>query len=143
MLTNLRIANTTFALSAAGVCGASTLISVALSAPLQYGPAGGSFVTLVTNSTSNVPLHVEHRSVFTDILGTSQVGTHVMYLASNAQAFGGSAPQALGVVLLLSGQAAAIPLEHVVGSALQIVIMVASNPASATVVSGSVQVWRV
>ena len=142
-LTNLRLTTTTFALSAAGVCGASAVVSVALSAPLQMGMGGGKFLTVFTQTTSTVPLHIEHRAMFTDVLGTSQVVPHTLYLASNPQTYGGSAAYPQSLLLFPSGVGGTIPVDQFAGSALHIVVMVASNPASATVVSGSVTLWRV
>ena len=144
MPANTLLSSVLFSLSAAGVCGASLVaLSVPLSAPGGDSERQGRYAILVTNDTSNVPLHVEPRVVFTDIRGVSTVVAHTLFLASNAQSFGGSAAQAMSLVLLLSGQDALVPLEVLAGSALQVVLMVASNPASATVVSGMAQLWRV
>lgn len=140
--TNVRLATGTFALSAAGVCGASvTALSVALSAPLQGGAA--RYIVLLTQTTSTVPLHVEPRFVFTDLLGVCNVAPHTLYLQSNAYTYGGSAVQVGGLMLLPSGQGGTLALDYCVGSSLQIVILAASTPASATVVSGSITLWRV
>ena len=144
MPTNQRLANALFTLSAEGVCGASLMVvSFALSAPGGDSERQGRYALTLTNMTSTVPLHVQPRIVFTDAQGTSTTVVQTLVLASNAQAYGGSAPQAHGLALLLSGQSVLLPLEGVVGSALQIWIMAASNPASSVYVSGAAALWRV
>ena len=141
-LTNARLARVAYSLSAAGVCGASVVVSVALSAPNDFAPPQGRLTVLLTNLTSNVPLHVEGRVAFTDIEETSTVVALPVAFVSTTQAYGGSAHELKTLVLLLSGQDAAIPFTGVAGSAFHVAIMTASNPASATVVSGHVTVWR-
>lgn len=144
MPTNTLLANVTYSFSAVGGSGTSVIAaSVALSAPGDDYRRQGRYAIVVTNNTSNVPLHIEPRVVFTNVLGVSTVVPHTLYLASNAQTFGGSAAQVQSLVLLLSGQNALVPLEVLAGSALQVVIMAASNPTATAAISGVVQIWRI
>lgn len=144
MPTNTLLANVTYSFSAVGGSGASVLAaSVVLSAPGGDGQRQGRYAVMVTNNTTNAPLHVEPRVVFTDVTGVSVVVPHTLYLASNSQPYGGSAAQAQSLILFLSGQNALIPLEVLAGSALQIVLLAASNTSATAAISGVVQVWRV
>ena len=144
MPANQLLSSVMYSLSAAGVCGASLIVlSMPLSAPGGDTTRQGRFALLITNETSDVPLHVAPRVVFTDLRGVSTIVPHTLYLVSNPQAYGGSAAQPVGLILLASGQDALLPLEVLAGSALQIVLMPASNVASATVVSGAVALWGV
>lgn len=144
-LTNLPIGVSAYSLSAAGVCGFSTLVSFALSSPDNAFPAGGRHTLIVTNEGTTVPLHIEARSIVKNHLGSDVAVPIGIALLSNTQPFGSaqSAAQVQPLVMLLSGQDACIPLEGVVGNTLQIAVMPASNPTSATVVCGIVAVWRV
>ena len=143
MPTNTLLANVTYSFSAVGGSGASVLAaSVVLSAPGGDNQRQGRYAVIVTNNTSHAPLHVEPRVVFTTPGGVSTVIPHTLYLASNSQTYGGSAVQAQSLILLFSAQNALIPLEVLAGSALQIVVMAASNTSATAAISGAVQVWR-
>jgi len=142
-LTNARLVRAAYSLSAAGVCGASVVVSIALSAPEALAHGQGRLTVLVTNLTSTVPLHVEGRCVWNDLEETSTVVALPVAFVSTTQAYGGSAHELKTLVLLLSGQDAAIPFVGVVGSAFHVAIMTASTPASATVVSGHLAAFRI
>lgn len=142
MLTNARRLLSFYTLSHEGVCGASVVVSFALSSPAGLTPPQGRFVLCMTNATSNVPLHIEPRLIWTDPAGTEQSTPLAVDMTSNTQTFGGSAHQIRSLVLLLSGQNAALQLQGVAGSALRIAIMAASNPASAAVVSGVAAIYQ-
>ena len=142
MLTNTQRLLAFYTLSHEGACGASVIVSFALSSPAGMMPPQGRFMLCLTNQTSNVPLHLEPRLVWADPDGTEQSTPLAMDLISNTQTFGGSAHQIRSLVLLLSGQNAALPLQGVAGSALRIAIMAASNPASAAVVSGVAAIYQ-
>ena len=143
MPTNTLLANVLYSFSAVGGSGASVVAaSVVLSAPGGDSQRQGRYAVLVTNNTSQAPLHLEPRVVCTDVQGVSTVVRHTMFLVSTTQSFGGSAAQAQSLILLLSGQGAAIPLEVLAGSALQIVLLAASNTSATAAISGICQVWR-
>jgi len=143
MPTNARMANVLYSFSAAGGSGTSVLAaSVVLSAPGNDNERHGRYAVMVTNNTSNAPLHVEPRVVFTDVSGVSTAVPHFVDIVSNAQTFGGSAAMMRSLALLLSGQAGLIPLDFVAGSALQIILLAASNTSATLAISGSVAVWR-
>lgn len=144
MPTNTLLANVLYSFSAVGGSGASLVAaSVVLSAPGGDGQRQGRYAVLITNNTSQAPLHLEPRVVCTDVQGVSTVIRHTMFLVSTTQSFGGSAAQAQSLILLLSGQGASIPLEVLAGSALQIVLLAASNTSATAAISGICQVWRV
>ena len=144
MPTNTLLANALYSFSAVGGSGASVLAaSVVFSAPGGDNARQGRYAVLVTNNTSHAPLHIETRVVFTDVQGISTVVPHTLFLVSNTQSFGGSAAQAQSLILLLSGQDALVPLEVVAGSALQIILLAASNTSATAAISGVVQVWKI
>ena len=144
MPANVLLSNALWSFSATGGSGTSLVVmSVLTSAPGGDSERQGRYTVFITNNNSTAPLHVQANAVFTNIQGTSTVVPHTLFLVSNAQTFGGSAAQIQGLVLLLSGQGAAIPLEVLGGSALQIVLLAASNTTSTQAISGAVAVWRV
>lgn len=144
MATNVKVGVSAYNLSAAGTCGFSALVSFTFSAPDNFYEAGGKHTVVLTQSTSNVPLHLEVRALIDDLVSTFYVPVAVGLL-SNTQPFGSaqSAVQIQTLMMLLSGQDAVIPFEGVIGKGLQIAIMPASDVASATVVSGICGLWRV
>jgi hypothetical protein len=143
-MANTLLANAMYTLSAEGVCGASLMaVSFALSSPGGDYARQGRYVVTLTNDATVAPLHVQPRVVFTNRMGTSTTVVHTLFLASNTQAYGGSAPQAFGIVLVPSGQTLALPIEVVAGSVLQVWLMCASNPASSVYISGAAALWRV
>lgn len=142
--TNARLVNLAWSFSAAGYCGFSSLIaSVTLSSPGGMGPLNGRHVIIVEQQTANAPIHLEARSVFTNISSVETEVEFIQYLASNSQDYGGSAVQPQGKLLLASGQNIAIALEAFVGSAMRVYAFAASNTASATLHSGNISIWRV
>ena len=144
MPTNALLANVLYSFSAAGGSGTSVLAaSVVLSAPGGDIQRQGRYAVVVTNNNGTAPLHIEPRVVCTDIQGISTVIPHTIALASNAQAYGGSAMQARSLFLLLSGQNAVLPLEVFAGSALQVIVLAASNTTATAAISGICQVWRI
>ena len=146
-LTNTILANEPYTLSHEGetyASGAETVVSVPVSSPAGNSPGQGRLTLIITNETSNVPLHVEMRTVVTDNNGVQHTVPLILSLFSNAQVFGvnESAVQVQGLIVLLSGQGMAIPLEGFVGSAVQVGIGAASDAASADVVCGLFQLWQ-
>lgn len=128
MLTNVRLANESFALASGAACGLSAVVSVVLSAPADFAYPQGRFTLCVHNPTDNQSLDIEPRITFTDVEGNEQtVPLGPLF----------SAP---AVISLASGVDAAIPLEGVVGSALVLAILAGVILTSA--VSGAASVWR-
>jgi hypothetical protein len=141
--TNVQVGMSAYSLSAAGTCGFSALVSFAVSAPDNNFNGGGKHTLVVTNETSDVPLHIQVRAEINDTVSTIYVPV-TLALLSNTQPFGSaqSAVQVNTLMMMLSGVDAIIPLEGIVGKSVQVAVMPASNPASATVVCGIVAVWR-
>lgn len=144
MQTNAQLANVAWTLSAEGLCGASiTALSYLFSSPWGLQPPGGKYVLTCVNDDDTAPLHIESRVIWTDNAGTVRNTPYTQYLLSNTQSFGGSAAEAHTLVLVLSGGDVSIPLDVLAGSGLQVVILAASDIASATIVSGFMSLWRV
>lgn len=144
MPTNVLLGISNYTLSHAGVCGASVAVSFTLSSPANYMEPQGRVTVFITNDTTVAPIHVEPRLLFTDLCGVVLSMPLAVGLLSNTQPFGSaqSALQIQTLFMLLSGQDAAIPMVGVAGSALNIVIMAASNTASGTNITGTVAAWK-
>ena len=137
MITNVRLATASYALSAAGASGFSLMVlSYALSSPQDFAAPQGTVTFCITNESTTAPLHVELRSIWTGFNGVSQTTPMTVALVSNPLTFGGSAMLAQTLVLLPSGMDAMIPFNWVAGSGLQAWILAASTVADAAGCSG-------
>lgn len=140
--TNARLALVSYTLTIGGACGASALVaSVPLSAPDNMRAVGGKYVIALTNAASTVPLHLDLRLTYTDLLSTVQEVPFGQYLISNAMTYGGSAVTPRSLILLPSGQGIALTVDGWVGSALRVYVLAASDSTAAA--SGTCSVWRV
>lgn len=141
-LVNSRLALASYVMSAAGASGASLMVlSYAMPAPNDLW-GGNVFTVHLTNAAPTAPLHVQMRTTWTDMNGTSQTTPVTLGFVSNTQTFGGSALYAQTLAFLVSGQGAVIPFGNVTGSAVQVWLLAASTTADAAGVSGAVQLWR-
>ena len=144
MLTNVRLATASYALSAAGASGFSLMVlSYALSSPQDFAAPQGTVTLCITNDSTTAPIHVELRSIWTGFNGVSQTTPVIHALTSNAQTYGGSALQNQQQTLLVSGQGAVLPFTYVVGSGIQVWLIAASSIADAAGCSGQVGLWGV
>jgi hypothetical protein len=142
-LTNVRFALSNWALSGPLACGASLmLLSHPLSTYNDFMPLRSVMVG-VTNANSTLPVHIELRTVWTDINSALQTTPVVMERVSNTNAFGGSAFVAQSLLLLQSGNGAMVPYPVLAGSAMQVWMMLAASLASGSVASGQVTMWGI
>lgn len=141
--TNVKVGNQAYTLSHAGVCGASTFVSMLLSAPAGFAPEGGRGVVLVTTNQNAVPLNVQARIVAEDVNGVAAEFPIPHDLVSNTTTFGPSAVQRREMLVGLSGENQHFQVIGICGSAIRVYLFAASNSTSALTVCGNVQVWRV
>lgn len=144
MQTNVRIANVAWSLQGNGTCGVSAVaLSALFSSPGGLFPPGGNYLLTLTNDAAVAPIHIESRMLWTDKASTVQATPLAQFVTSNTQTFGGGAQEAQSLLLALSGSDVAVPLNHIAGSGVQIVVMTASNTASAVALTGHAALWRV
>lgn len=142
--TNVQILNQGWSFSAAGACGISALLaSIALSSPGDNYPNDGRHVVMVEHLTANASLHIEPRSVFTNITGSVVECKQAVYFTSNTQAWGGSAATPGTFFVINSGENIMFTLSGFAGRAIRIYGGVAGSIASATANSGNISIWRV
>lgn len=132
---NLLAAQGTYALGASAASGVS---AVALSYTLPNGlrsMMGGAVVLCVMNNHPTDAVHVQLRSIWTDMNGVSQ--TSVLGVGFS----GTSAMTVQKMVLVASSESITIPYTNVIGSALQVVVLNAQAGVSSLGASGSVSIW--
>ena len=130
---NMLAAQGFFSIVSSATSGTSSL---AVSYPFSKGMGSlmaGAIVICIKNSSSADPVHMEARTVWTDMQGVSQVTTLGVGFS------GASAVTIQKLTLVASGESIAVPYTNVVGSALQVWVMNAASTTSS--VSGTVSIW--
>ena len=121
--------------------GASAASGVSITAVSYTLPNGmdalvaGSMVLCVANVHTADPVHIQMRSLWTDMNGVSQTTTLGVALS------GTSAPTLQKLVWVGSSESIAIPYTNVVGSAVLVVVMNAISGTAGTGASGTVSLW--
>lgn len=121
-------------------CGTSAVVDLTTSAGTAH-LTGGKLVVNVVHSTTNVPLHLEFRSVWFDVNGARNSTPVTQFLASNDETYGGSALVPIPLILLKSGQNVQLAIENLAGALMQVAVMAAC--AACAAVSAQVAVWQV
>ena len=121
--------------------GASAASGVSLTAISYTFPNGldtllaGSMVLCIKNTHTADPVHVEMRSIWTDVNGVSQTTTIGVALS------GTSAPTIQKLIWVGSSEGVVIPYTNIVGSALKVVVLNAISGTAGTGASGTVSLW--
>lgn len=141
-MVNALLASVSYVMSPGGASGYSLM---ALSCPISVSQdfwSENTYCIAVTNTVTTSPMHVEVRATWTDLNGVSQTTAIPTAKVSNFQGFGGSAIALQTLTLLLSGQNAVIPIDYVIGSAVQVWLLAASTTATNVGPSGLITLWR-
>ena len=132
---NMLAAQGSYALGASAASGASA-IAVSYMLPMgRQALIGGSLVLCIANVHATDPVHVQLRSQWTDVNGTSQ-STHLGIGVS-----GTSAVTMQTLIWVGSNASIAVPYANVVGSAVQVVVMNAVAGTNSVGASGVVALW--
>ena len=133
---NILAAQGFFSMAASAASGYSSL-ALSYTFPRGIGSlVGGSVVICIKNMSTTDPVHMEVRSLWTDMQGVSQTTTLGLGFS------GASALTVQKLALVNSSESVAFPYTNIIGSALQVIVMNAiSGTSSAAPGSGTVSIW--